>query len=90
MEEQERLPGPASEQALLVPQEQAQESRPELELAQLLGLQLGLVLEQQPESSLEAVPVQPRVELQADWQVAVPSLHLTLALSSCIHSSPEQ
>ena len=75
---------------LLVPQEQAQESRPELELAQLLGLQLGLVLEQQPESSLEAVPVQPRVELQADWQVAVPSSYLTMVVSSCIHSSPEQ
>jgi len=90
VEEQERLPGPASEQALLVPQERAQESRPELELAQLLGLQLGLVLEQQPESSLEAVPVQPRVELQADWQVVVPSSYLTMVVSSCIHSSPEQ
>jgi hypothetical protein len=33
-------------------------------------------------------PAQRQVGWLADWQVVVPSSHLTLALSSCIHSSP--
>jgi hypothetical protein len=53
-----------------------------------------------PELLQEAVPKRPRALLLeparaqrqvgwlAGWQVVVPSSHLTLALSSCIHSSP--
>jgi hypothetical protein len=75
----------ASERAPPVLQEQAQVSR--LELAP------ELLLEQLPEPEperQELPPVPEPVQPLADWQVVVPSSHLTLALSSCIRSSPGQ
>ena len=70
----------ASELAPLVLPEQVQ--------AQVLPPEL--LQEPVPETprGLLAPPAQRQVGWLADWQVVVPSSYLTLALSSCIHSSP--
>jgi hypothetical protein len=87
VEEQERQAVRASEQAPLLPPEQGQAPR----------LVLVLALEQPQEQEPKRLPeellpepelVQLRADSLADWQAVVPSSHLTLALSSCIHSSP--
>ena len=75
----------ASELAPLVLPEQVQVQAlvqvlpPELLQEPVLETPRGLLLEP---------PAQRQVGWLADWQVVVPSSHLTLALSSCIHSSP--
>ena len=87
LEAQQRAP----EQALPVLPEREQVSQQELVQALLLELLQEKPLErlaEQPGWVPEPPPAQRQVDLPADWQVVVPSLHPTLALNSCTRSLP--
>ena len=84
--EERRFLRQASELAPLVLPEQAQVQA----LVQVLPPELLQEPVPEPPQALllEPPPAQRQVGWLADWQVVVPLSYLTLALSSCIHSSP--